>query len=63
MDAIARTTNATKHEMIARMADFNLLKIPASIADTATMAVFLASDRARMMTGTVVNSTAGAAAD
>jgi len=49
--------------MIARKASLNLVKVPASINDTAKTAVLLASDRARMMTGTVVNSTAGAAAD
>jgi hypothetical protein len=38
-------------------------KIPASTADTAKAAAFLASDRARMFTCTVVNSTAAAAAD
>ena len=63
MDALASKMNVTKDQMIARMASLNFLKVPASISDTAKAAVFLASDRARMMTGTVVNSTAGAAAD
>jgi len=63
IDALASKMNVTKDQMIARMASLNLLKVPASISDTAKAAVFLASDRARMMTGTVVNSTAGAAAD
>ena len=63
MDALASKMNVTKDQMIARMASLNFLKVPASISDTAKTAVFLASDRARMMTGTVVNSTAGAAAD
>ena len=53
----------TKEQMMAQMANLNLLKIPASVVDTAKAAAFLASDRARMMTGTVVNSSAGAAAD
>ena len=60
---IGSKASATKEQMIARFASFNFLKVPASIFDTAKAAVFLASDRARMMTGTVVNSTAGAAAD
>jgi len=63
MDILAGQMSATKDQMIARIASFNFLKVPASISDTAKAAAFLASDRARMMTGTVVNSTAGAAAD
>jgi len=63
MDAVGSRMNVTRDQMIARMASVNFLKVPASISDTAKAAVFLASDRARMMTGTVVNSTAGAAAD
>jgi hypothetical protein len=51
------------HQKIARMASLNLLKRPMSVTDTAKAAAFLVSDRARMMTATVVNSTAGAAAD
>ena len=49
--------------MVARIASLNFLKVPASVSDTAKAAALLASDRVRMMTGTVVNSTAGAAAD
>jgi 3-oxoacyl-[acyl-carrier protein] reductase len=63
MDTLAGQMNVSKDQMIARMASLNFLKVPASVADTAKLAVFLASDRARMMTGTVVNSTAGAALD
>src|SRR6266852_4609837 len=63
MDTLAGQMNVTRDQMIARMASLNFLKVPASIADTAKLPVFLASDRARMMTGTVVNSTAGAALD
>jgi 3-oxoacyl-[acyl-carrier protein] reductase len=63
MDTLAGKMNVTKDQMIARMASLNFLKVSASVADTAKLAVFLASDRARMMTGTVVNSTAGAALD
>ena len=62
-DALAGKMSGTKDQMIARMSSLNLLRVPASINDTAKTAVLLASDRARMMTGTTVNSTAGAAAD
>ena len=37
--------------------------IPSSVSDRAKAAVLLACDSARMVTGMVVNSTAGAAAD
>ena len=63
MDALAGKMPTTRDQMIARMASLNLLKVPASVADTAKAAALLASDRFRMLTGTVVNSTAGAAAD
>jgi NAD(P)-dependent dehydrogenase (short-subunit alcohol dehydrogenase family) len=63
MDALAGKMNITKEQMTARMASLNFLRVPATTSDTAKAAVFLASDRARMITGTVVNSTAGAAAD
>jgi 3-oxoacyl-[acyl-carrier protein] reductase len=63
MDILASKMNVTKDQMMERMASLNFLKVPASTSDTAKAAAFLASDRARMMTGTVVNSTAGAALD
>jgi NAD(P)-dependent dehydrogenase (short-subunit alcohol dehydrogenase family) len=63
MDMMASKMNATKEQMVARIASYNFLKVPASIRDTAKAIAFLASDRARMMTATVVNSSAGAALD
>ena len=63
MDLMAGASDVSKEQMIARIASFNFLKVPASVSDTAKAAVFLASDSARMMTGTVMNSTAGAALD
>ena len=63
MDLIAGASDVSKEQMIARIASSNFLKVPASVSDTAKAAAFLASDRARMMTGTVMNSTAGAALD
>lgn len=63
MDVLASKMNATRDQVIAYMASLNLLKIPASVSDTAKLAALLASDRVRMMTGTVVNSTAAAAPD
>jgi len=63
MDALGAKMNIPEDQMIARMASLNFLKTPASIVDTAKSAVLIASERARMMTGTVVNATAGAALD
>jgi NAD(P)-dependent dehydrogenase (short-subunit alcohol dehydrogenase family) len=60
---LASRMNTTKEQMIAGIASSNFLKRPMNVADTAKAAAFLVSDRARMMTATVVNSTAGAAAD
>jgi NAD(P)-dependent dehydrogenase (short-subunit alcohol dehydrogenase family) len=61
--ALAGALNVTKDQMIARMAGTNFLKVPASVSDTVKAAVLIASDRGRLITGTVVNSTAGAALD
>jgi NAD(P)-dependent dehydrogenase (short-subunit alcohol dehydrogenase family) len=63
MESMAGQMKITKEQAVAHIASYNFLKIPASIADTAKLAAFLASDRARLMTGTVVNSSAGAALD
>ena len=60
---MAGASDVPKEQMIARIASLNFLKIRARVSDTAKAAAFLASDRARMMTGTVMNTTAGAAAD
>jgi NAD(P)-dependent dehydrogenase (short-subunit alcohol dehydrogenase family) len=63
MDFLAGQLNITKDQAMAQIAQSNFLKVPATVADTANAAVLIASDRARMLTGTVVNATAGAALD
>jgi 3-oxoacyl-[acyl-carrier protein] reductase len=63
VETLARKMNAPTDQMMGGMAALNFLKVPATTSDTAKAAVLVASDRARMLTGTVVNSTAGAAAD
>jgi hypothetical protein len=63
VEMLSRQMNVTQDEVIARMASLNFLKTPATFGDTARAAVLLASDRARMLTGTTVNATAGAAPD
>jgi enoyl-[acyl-carrier-protein] reductase (NADH) len=63
MAFLAGQFNITKEQAMAQIAQSNFLKIPATVQDTANAAVLIASDRARMLTGTVVNATAGAALD
>src|SRR5215469_9197437 len=63
MDFLAGQLHITKDQAIAQVAQSSFLKVPATVRDTANAAVLIASDRARMMTGTVVNATAGAALD
>jgi NAD(P)-dependent dehydrogenase (short-subunit alcohol dehydrogenase family) len=60
---IADQRNITKDQAMEQIAQYNFLKVAATVQDTANAAVLIASDRARMMTGTVVNATAGAALD
>jgi NAD(P)-dependent dehydrogenase (short-subunit alcohol dehydrogenase family) len=63
MESLAGRLNITKDQAMAQIAQSNFLKVPAAVQDTAKAAVLIASDRARMLTGTVVNATAGAALD
>jgi len=63
MDVLAAQLNITRDQAMAQIAQSNFLKVPATVQDTANAAVLIASDRARMLTGTVVNATAGAALD
>src|SRR6516225_1727318 len=63
MEFVAGRMNITKEQAIGQVALSNFLKTPATVQDTANAAVLIASDRARMMTGTVVNANAGAALD
>jgi 3-oxoacyl-[acyl-carrier protein] reductase len=63
MEFMAGRLNITTDQAKAQIANYNFLKVPATVQDTANAAVLVASDRGRMMTGTVVNATAGAALD
>jgi NAD(P)-dependent dehydrogenase (short-subunit alcohol dehydrogenase family) len=63
MELLAARLPITKHQAIAQIAQSSFLKVPATVHDTANAAVLIASDRARMLTGTVVNATGGAALD
>ena len=63
MGFLAGQMNITKDQAMAQIGQLNFLKVHATVQDTANAAVLIASDRARMLTGTVVNATAGAALD
>jgi 3-oxoacyl-[acyl-carrier protein] reductase len=60
---IADQMKITKEQAAAQIAQLNFLKVPATVQDTANAVMLVASKRARMLTGTVVNATAGAALD
>jgi NAD(P)-dependent dehydrogenase (short-subunit alcohol dehydrogenase family) len=60
---MATSGGAPRDQVIAGIGSMNFKKVPATLADTAKLAALLASDRVRMVTGTVVNSTAGSAMD
>ena len=63
MEILADKFSITKDQVMVQLVQQNFLKIPATVQDTANAAVLIASDRARMLTGTVVNASAGAALD
>ena len=63
MGMMAERLHITKEQALGQVAFSTFLKVPATVKDTANAAVLIASDRARMMTGTVVNASAGAALD
>ena len=62
-DTMVRATNMTREQVRGRLADLTMLKMSPSVCDTAKVAALLASDDARMLTGTVLNASAGAVAD
>jgi len=59
----AELMDITPEQAMALLADATMLKVLPHTADTARAAAFLASDRASMMTGTVLNLSAGAVTD
>ena len=62
-EILAGKMKVTKEQAIAQIGQLNFLKVPATVQDTANAAMLAASDRARMITGTVANASAGAALD
>jgi NAD(P)-dependent dehydrogenase (short-subunit alcohol dehydrogenase family) len=62
-DVVSKMMNITRDQANASLAESTMLKVSPRTTDTARAAAFLASDQARMMTGTVLNSSAGAVTD
>jgi 3-oxoacyl-[acyl-carrier protein] reductase len=60
---IAEGMGVSQEVALARLGAATMLQQSPRTADTARAAAFLASDRSRMMTGTVMNSSAGAVWD
>jgi NAD(P)-dependent dehydrogenase (short-subunit alcohol dehydrogenase family) len=60
---MATTMHITQDQAVAALAASTLLKVSPRTTDTAAAAAFLASDRAAMMTGTVLNASAGVVTD
>jgi NAD(P)-dependent dehydrogenase (short-subunit alcohol dehydrogenase family) len=61
--ALSEITGLPAEQLNAGFADATLLGVSPCTTDTARVAAFLASDAARVMTGTVLNSSAGACVD
>ncbi len=61
--AVGRQLGITPAQALASLAESTMLKVSPLTLDTANSAVFLASDRARMMSGTIHNATAGVCPD
>jgi 3-oxoacyl-[acyl-carrier protein] reductase len=62
-EVIGQQMGITRDQALGSLADRTMLKASPHTQDTANAAVFLASDGAQMMTGTVHNATAGVCPD
>ena len=61
--AMTAAMNIPDEQVLRTLADMTLLKVSPTVPDMARAAAFVASDHARMMTGTVLNASAGATID
>jgi len=62
-DAMAKLMSITPQQADAALAQITMLKVSPQTTDTAKAATFLASGAARMITGAVLNASAGAVTD
>src|SRR5713226_1813111 len=60
---VARTLGVSKAQVVSRFEQGSLLKSSSTVADTARLAAFLASDGARTFTGAIVNASSGRVID
>jgi enoyl-[acyl-carrier-protein] reductase (NADH) len=60
---MARLMNITPQQAAGALAQQTMLKLSPQTTDTAKAAAFLASEDARMITGAVLNASAGAVTD
>ena len=60
---VAHTLGISKAQVESQFAQRTLLKSIPTVADTAKVAAFLASDGARTLTGAILNASSGAAID
>ncbi|MBA2677707.1 MAG: SDR family oxidoreductase [Ktedonobacteraceae bacterium] len=61
--ADASDVNQAKEQVVAMFEERTLLKNLPTVVDTARLAAFLASDGARVLTGTIVNASSGSVID
>jgi NAD(P)-dependent dehydrogenase (short-subunit alcohol dehydrogenase family) len=60
---VAHTLGVSKEEVAPLFAQRTLLRSIPTVADTARVAAFLASDEARTLTGAILNASSGATSD
>ncbi|MBV9228988.1 MAG: SDR family oxidoreductase [Chloroflexi bacterium] len=60
---VAHTLGISKEQVASRYTQGSLLKATLTVADTARLAAFLASDGARTLTGTILNASNGSVID
>jgi 3-oxoacyl-[acyl-carrier protein] reductase len=63
LEHAAQRLGVSKEHLVARLEQATLLKRLPTVADTAQLAAFLASDGARSLTGAIVNASSGAVID
>lgn len=63
MERVARQASISKEQAVAMLEQRTLLRRLPTVADTARLAAFLASDGARALTGAIVNASSGGILD
>ncbi len=63
LENVAHTLGVSKAQVVSMFEQRSLLKSSSTVADTARLAAFLASDGARTLTGAIVNASSGRVID